>query len=352
MPGRSNEIDIRHSFGTSMNRVPHRPLGVGSIRAFEAVARRLSFSAAAEELHLTQSAVSRQIRSLEEELGAALFLRGTRHVELTAAGTALLRTVAPLLDRLDATVRQIRLARGRRHVGLTTFASFASLWLIPRLQAFQRRHPDIDIRISASDALVDLDDPELDLALRYCHPDDAPAGSLRMFGETTTPVVSAAFAAQAARGLAPPLVQPADLARHTLLEEDDNRRSTEFLSWRHWLRQHGEPALEPQRWLYLNFTYQQIQAALAGQGVALARLNLVADAVARGELVEPFGAAGRDTSSPFAYWLIKTGAAGDRPEVAEFTHWVLEQAALACAERDHANTDLLSGTGAALHSLA
>ena len=84
--------------------------------------------------------------------------------------------MAPLLDRLDASVRQIRVARGRRHVSVTTFASFASLWLLPRLHYFQREHPDIDIRISASDALVDLDDPELDLALRYCHPDGAPPG--------------------------------------------------------------------------------------------------------------------------------------------------------------------------------
>ncbi len=248
---------------------------MGPIRAFEAVARRSSFSAAADELHVTQSAVSRQIRSLEDELGAALFTRGTRHVELTTAGTALLRSVAPMLDRLDASVRQIRLARARRHVSLTTFASFASLWLIPRLQAFQRANPDIDIRISAGDALVDLDDPELDLALRYCRPEDAPKGSVRLFGEVTTPVVSAGIAAQSRDGLAPPLRQAADLAAYTLLEEDDTRASTEFLAWRYWLRHHGAPGLEPQRWLYLNFTYQQIQAALAGQGVALARFGLV-----------------------------------------------------------------------------
>src|SRR3954470_10021927 len=131
-----------------MNRVlRQRPLGVGPIRAFEAVARRLSFSAAAEELHLTQSAISRQIRALEDELGAALFLRGTRHVELTNAGAALLRAVAPLLDRLDASVRQIRAKQSRQQVGVTTFPSFASLWLLPRLQEFQQAHPGTDIRI-------------------------------------------------------------------------------------------------------------------------------------------------------------------------------------------------------------
>ena len=116
-----------------MNTPRRRPLSIGPIRALEAVARHLSFRAAAEELHLTQSAVSRQIRALEDEVGAALFLRGTRHVDLTSAGAALLRAVAPSLERVDAAVRQIRQLRGRRVVNVTTFASFATLWLIPRL---------------------------------------------------------------------------------------------------------------------------------------------------------------------------------------------------------------------------
>ena len=134
-----------------MNQPRQRPLSVGPIRAFEAVARHLSFSAAAEELHLTQSAISRQIKGLEEELGAPLFSRGTRSVELTGDGHALLRAVAPALERLDATVRQIRTSRGRRRVTVNTFASFVSMWLLPRLEAFQRANPDIDIRVSATD---------------------------------------------------------------------------------------------------------------------------------------------------------------------------------------------------------
>lgn len=307
--------------------IRQRPLAIGPLRAFEAVARRLSFRAAAEDLHLTQSAVSRQIRALEEELGAPLFLRGTRHVELTSAGTSLLQTVAPMIDRLDTSVRQIRLARGRRSVSLTTFASFASLWLIPRLQAFQRDHPDIDIRISATDAMADLDDPELDVAIRYCSAEMAPPGSVRMFGEVLTPAVSAGLAEQARNGQAPPLRKPADLARHTLLEEDDQRASAQYLSWRHWLRVHGQPHLQPGRWIYLNFTYQQIQAALSGQGVALARVALVYESLRRGELVEPFGAGCR-VNSPFAYWAIRAGAAAERPELRQFFDWVVQQAAV------------------------
>lgn len=302
-----------------MNRIRRRPLPVGSLRAFEAVARQLSFRAAAEELHVTQPAVSRQIRGLEDELGAPLFARGTRHVELTTAGATLLRAVSPMLDRLDASVRQIRASAGREPVSVTTFASFASLWLIPRLHGFQATHPDIDIRISATDALADPDDPEIDLALRYCHPDQAPPHARPMFGEVLTPVCAPSLAGRA-------LCTPADLTAHTLLEEDDQRPSAEFLSWRHWLGLHAPAGLAPQRWIYLNFTYQQIQAALAGQGIALARLSLVGESLSRGELVEPFGPALRVTS-PFSYWLIRWPARRDRPALDAFEHWVLTQAA-------------------------
>ena len=305
-----------------MNRVRQRPLSVGSLRAFEAVARRLSFRAAAEELHLTQPAISRQIRALEEELGAPLFHRGTRHVDLTLAGGSLLRAVAPLLDRLDASVRQIRNTQGRQQVALSTFASFASLWLIPRLQEFQRRHPDIDIRISANDSMSDTDDPELDLALRYCHPDDAPSGSVPLFGEVVTPVASPALAPG---GTA--LRRIEDLAHFALIEEDGGLPSSEYLGWRRWLALHAPPGLEPKRWILMNYTHQQIQAAMSGQGVALARLALVGESLARGDLIEPFGPALR-SASPFSYWLVRWPERRDRPELRAFEEWVLAQAAL------------------------
>ncbi len=306
-----------------MNAPPYtnrqRPLSVGPLRAFEAVARLLSFRGAGEELHLTQPAISRQIRSLEDEIGVTLFLRGTRHVELTSAGAQLLRTVVPALDGLDATVRQLRSSQRRQPVGVTTFASFASLWLLPRLQDFQAQHPDIDIRISAFDHLADPDDPELDFALRYCLPASAPPGSTALFGEVMTPVVSPALLARLA------IRKPADLARHTLLEEDDDRPSAQYLSWRHWLGLHAPAGLEPRGWIYLNFTYQQIQAALAGQGVALARVALVRELLDRGELVEPFGMAGRITS-PYGYWLVRWPTRRERPALAAFEAWLLAQA--------------------------
>src|SRR6185437_10546071 len=276
-----------------MNNPSRRPLSLTNLRAFEAVARLLSFGAAADELHLTQSAISRQIKGLEDELGAPLFLSGTRHVQIAPDGQVLLRSVEPWLAKLDAGVQQIRRSRSRRRVGVATFASFGSLWLLPRIEAFQRQHPDIDIRVSAHDALADLDDPEIDLALRYCSAGQVPEGGIHLFHETLTPALSRGLLEQIRAGKAPPLDKPADLARHTLAEEDDDRPSTEFLSWRHWLATHGEAGLQPRRWLYLNFTYQQVQAALAGQGIALARVPLVFEALQRGELIEPFGLAGR-----------------------------------------------------------
>ena len=167
-----------------MNKPLHRPRSLVGLRAFEAVARRLSFSAAADELFVTQSAISRQIQALEAEVGAALFLRGTRRVEITGAGELLRQALLQALAGLDRAVRQVRLTQGRRHVNLSTFASFATLWLMPRLAGFQQQHPDIDLRISATDALADLDDPELDVARRYDFAPMASRGWRRGAGST------------------------------------------------------------------------------------------------------------------------------------------------------------------------
>jgi LysR family glycine cleavage system transcriptional activator len=145
-------------------------------------------------------------------------------------------------------------------------------------------------------------------------------------------VCSAGLLERARNGQAPPLRRPADLAQHTLLEEDDQRPSAEYLSWRYWLREQGQPQLQPLRWIYLNFTYQQIQAAMAGQGIALARIALVSESLARGELVEPFGPE-RRIHSPFTYWAIPGPGSGhaDRPELKQFFDWVVEQAVLSRA---------------------
>jgi DNA-binding transcriptional LysR family regulator len=314
-----------------------RPIAAGHLRAFEAVARHLNFRAAGEELSLTQSAVSRQIQALEDEVGTALFLRHTRAVELTSAGTQLLRATGVALERVDAAVRQIRQSAGRKSVAITTWASFASMWLIPRLEAFQREHPDIDIRIDASDATVDLATADVDLALRYVVPQAAPPGAIRLFGEQLTPVASPWLLKEHR------LDRVEDLAKMTLIEAGDAHRTRhlEWLTWQRWLDQFGHTAppgkatrgakaavphkLTPQRWLYFNYAHQIVQAALTGQGVALARLPLVAESLASGALVEPLPHTRMD--SPLAYWLLVAPRSTLRPEVKAFCDWLQQQAA-------------------------
>ena len=307
----------------SENHLRTRPIGVGQLRAFEAVARHLNFRAAAEELALTQSAVSRQIQAIEEEVGVALFLRHTRAVELTGAGAELLRAVVPSLERLDNAVRTIRRSAGRKSVAITTWASFASMWLIPRLEAFQNDYPDIDIRIDASDARVDLDTADVDVALRYARPGGLPAGAVRLFGEQLTPVASPWLLKSGH-----PLKRGSDLTHFALIEASDLNRSPnmELLAWRRWLNAHDLERLEPKRWLYFNYASQIAQAALTGQGVALARLPLVADSLASGDLVEVLP--GMRLESPLAYWLVPGPRASARPEIVAFCDWIRAQAEL------------------------
>jgi LysR family glycine cleavage system transcriptional activator len=295
-----------------------RPVSAGQLRAFEAVARHLNFRAAAEEMALTQSAVSRQIQSLEEEVGVSLFLRHTRAVELTSAGAQLLMAVSQSLPRIDNAVRAIRQSAGRRSVALTTFASFASMWLIPRLEHFQREHPDIDIRIDASDTKVDLDVADVDLALRYGPKASMPPDAIRMFGEQLTPVASPWLL----KGHA--LHKPGDLANFALIEAGDAHQThLQWLTWRRWFDEHGLSKLQPKRWLYFNYAYQMVQAALTGQGVVLARLPLVAESLANGDLIEPLPKLRMD--SPMAYWMIVGPRSRQRPEIRGFCDWLIAQ---------------------------
>ena len=300
-----------------------RPIAAGQLRAFEAVARHLNFRAASEEMALTQSAVSRQIQALEDDVGVLLFLRHTRAVELTGAGAQLLRAVLPALERMDSAVRLIRQSAGRKSVAISTWASFASMWLIPRLEAFQRQHPEIDIRIDATDAPVDLDTTDVDLAIRYAVPSVVPPGSQRLFGEQLTPVVSPWLLKNAK-----PLKVAQDLAQFALVEAGDSHRSQhlEVLTWQRWFDAQTLKTFEPKRWLYLNYASQIAQAALTGQGAALARTPLVADALASGELIEPFPKLRLD--SPLVYWLIIGPRSAARPEVKAFCDWLKAQALL------------------------
>ena len=299
-----------------------RPVSVGHWRAFEAVARHLNFRAAAEELSLTQSAVSRQIQSLEEEVGLPLFLRHTRAVELTGAGAQLLQVVSASLSRIDSAVRLVRRTAGRKTVAISTWASFASMWLISRMEAFQSEHPEIDIRIDATDAVVDLETTDVDLALRYAVP-GAPwnTQAQRLFGEQLTVVASPWLLKST-----PSIQKPKDLLNFTLIEAGDTHRTQnlEWLSWQRWFEAQKLPTFEPKRWLYFNYAHQIVQAALTGQGIALARMPLVADSLASGDLVGVLPQARLD--SPMAYWLLAAPRSAQRPEIKAFCAWLQAQA--------------------------
>jgi DNA-binding transcriptional LysR family regulator len=307
---------------TSTAHLRTRPIAVGHLRTFLAVARHLNFRAAAEELSLTQSAVSRQIQALEDEVGVALLLRHTRAVDLTSAGAQLMRTAQASLEQLDGTVRLIRRTAGRKSVAVTTWASFASMWLITRLEAFQTEYPDIDIRIDATDSVVDLETADVDLALRYTRPSVAPRTATRLFGEQLT-VVASPWLLKTGKGV----TRAEDLANFALIEAGDAHRTQhlEWLSWRRWFDVQGLPKLEPKRWMYFNYAHQIVQAALTGQGVALARMPLVADSLANGDLIEVLPHLRMD--SPLAYWLVVGERNANRPEIQAFCQWLLVQAA-------------------------
>ena len=298
-----------------------RPIIAGHLRAFEAVARHLNFRAASEELSVTQSAVSRQIQALEDDVGASLFLRHTRAVELTSAGALLLAAVSRALPQIDGAVRQIRQSAGRKSVSITTFASFASMWLIPRMEVFQRDNPDIDIRIDASDVAVDLDVADIDLAIRYGPANSMPKHAIRMFGEQLAPVISPWLLKSNPR-----IKKPEDLAQFSLIEAGDAHRThLEWLTWRRWFDEQHLTQLQPKRWLYFNYAYQMTQAALAGQGVVLARMPLIAENLARGDLIEVLPETRMD--SPMAYWLLVGPRSASRKEIRAFCDWLQQQAA-------------------------
>ncbi len=308
------------SINSKKQSIRTRALGVGNLRAFEAVARHLNFRSAAEELALTQSAVSRQIQALEADLGGALFVRHTRSVELSPIGRNLLQVVSPWLERLDASVRNIRAGLTRQSVSVTTFASFSSTWLIPKLEAFQRTSPDIDIRVDASDAFINLEGAGIDLAIRSGTYEQMPKDAIRLFDEIISPMASSWLLRSH-----PPIRSVADLTKFTLIEMSDvTTNQANWLTWESWLRRHQSKIASSTRWLRFNYAYQTVQAALAGQGVVLARLPMVAEAFKSGDLVEPLPSL--RITSPMAYWLIARSGSLDRPEVRAFSNWLQKQA--------------------------
>jgi DNA-binding transcriptional LysR family regulator len=296
------------------------------IQGFEAAARTLSFTRAAEELFITQSAVSRQIRGLEDHLGVALFERRARSLALTEQGRILQRAATEFLERLQETTNRLRADGGAPHLTVTTTGGFASLWLIPRLRTFTALHPDVDVRISASYKTVNLERSLVDVAVRYCQPEEAPEDAIRLFGEELFPICSPALQSDNAH----PIKTLNDLAHHALLHIDEARGP---LDWDTWLAAQGHVGLKPAASIRFDSYEQMIQAALSGQGVAMGIGRLVAGLIEAGGLVAPFS---KSVIGSRSYFVIRSATTRDRPHVQEFVDWLIEEAkaALAADARD------------------
>ncbi|HLL10608.1 MAG TPA: LysR substrate-binding domain-containing protein [Rubrivivax sp.] len=299
--------------------LPHRLPSLDRLAVFDAAARHLSFTRAAAELFLTQSAVSRQIAALESELGAPLFRRRHRALDLSDDGRRLAAAVATALAGLQETVSAIRgpLAKHRREVvTLTTTPGLASLWLIPRLADFTATHPGVDVRIDATHDVRSLASEGFDLAIRYGM--SGKVAGTPLFQESVQPVCAPSLLK---RG--PPLKAPADLRAHTLLQTGTFNAGGMPAEWQSWLTAVGAGDVEPASLLTFSSYDTAVSAALAGQGVVLGRRPLVDRLLRKRELIAPFQG---EWASARGYGLLTSAASARRPSVQELAAWLLAQA--------------------------
>jgi LysR family glycine cleavage system transcriptional activator len=284
---------------------------LNSLPGFEAAARHLSFSRAADELGVTHGAVSRAVRNLEDRLGVQLMIRATRSVRLTPIGAQLAAEVADVLEHLAAATSA---AAGQSSgvVNVSTIDSFAARWLMPRLSRFRRSHGDIDVRVAMSERLADFVSDGIDLAIR-CGGGRYPGlTSELLMKEDHFPVCSPKLL----KGR-PPLRTPADLARHTLLHD------VFTVEWAIWLRSAGIEGINPDRGPTFLSSDHAIQAAIRGEGVVLGRSALVADDLSAGRLVRPFKLS---LPADFAYYVVCPPRALKRPSVKAFRDWLIAEA--------------------------
>ena len=289
--------------------LPLPPLN--ALRVFEAAARHGSFTRAARELCVTQTAVSHQVRLLETHLGAALFARSPGKIELTHDGRAWAAALGDVFARLHAANRSLRAAtaRARPLVSVSVLPSFASRWLVPRLGRFFARQPDVDVRVSPSEQLVDFSRDGIDVGIRYGL-GRYPGLVVDKLCDDAWVVVCAPTVLERAR-----LRTAADLARVPLLRDDEPD------VWASWLARRGVRGVDPTRGPELSDSSMVVEAAVRGQGVALARLALCADELATGRLVRPFPRLKPEPTGR-AYYLAIPAASLQRPEVAAFRDWV------------------------------
>jgi len=293
-----------------------RQLRLDLLHTFEAAARHLSFTLAGDELALSQPAVSRQIQQLEASLGAPLFERRHRTLVLTEAGQVMQRAVHDSLERLrDAAVR-VRAAGAVRQVAITCTPGFASFWLIPRLARFTARHPDVDVRISATLNIVDLERGDVDLAVRFVPLADGRGP--RLFQEEVQPMC----APELLRDRARPLRSPADLRHHTLLTVEMQGMPT-TVDWEPWMQLMGLQHVQTANTMRFTQYAEAVAAAIAGHGVVIGRLPLLADLVRQRKLVAPFRS---PAASQRAYFLTMAPHGERNAAARAFMEWLQEEA--------------------------
>lgn len=290
------------------------------IRGFVAVGRRMSITLASQDLCLTQSAVSRQINALEEQLGVKLLVRGYRSIAFTAEGERLFRSADGAVQQLQDVLGEIQTTGATRPVTLSASIGVTGLWLLPRLSRFQQLHPGVDVRVSANNRISDLRNDGIDLAIRYTAPSSAPQGAVRLFGESVAPVAHPSLRLKSLRS-------PQALSKLPLLEFDNPEHP--WLQWYDWLSAMGWADAKPHSVLHFNQYDQVIQAALAGQGVALGRLELIQPLLDDGRLVQ-LAPPKHKAGTTHAYWLIRAEQ-HPREIVRRVAAWIEAEAAASAA---------------------
>ncbi len=279
-----------------------------ALRMFEAAARHGSFTKAAAELHVTQAAVSHQLRALEEQLGISLFQRSTRRLKLTPAGQRLLPAVSDAFETLGRAVADI--GRGERLLSITTTPSFGARWLAPRLGRFAAANPDIDLSVRHSTTVLDLAREGLDFAIRWGK-GQWPGVTAELIGPSAISLVASPAYARRLR-----LKQPADVARATLLHEETRE------DWMEWLLVAGLDRALAHRGIVFDDENAMIQAALDGQGLALLARSLAEADIKAGRLVSPFDLT---FAEGYGYYLVYEQHSLARPKNAAFRAFVLEE---------------------------
>jgi LysR family glycine cleavage system transcriptional activator len=250
-----------------------------SLRAFEAAARHLSFKKAAAELSVTPTAVSHHVRVLESALGVTVFERHARHIELTAHGKELYPVLREGFDAFAEAIARIKSGKARTVVTLSATVAFTARRLVPCVPAFHADNPRMDLRLHASDEPADLHAGVADAAIRYGHGEYPGMQSEKLLQDVFAPVCNPVLRVREVR----------DLSKQTMIHFEWRRARRENPTWSRWLKKAGVPDITPKADLILTDESQAIQAALAGHGVALLSLTLVADELARGTLIQPFG---------------------------------------------------------------